>query len=125
MSHADVILGCEWFYRLVLLLKRSYELNMIMFKANGKHVLLIGEQDVPPSPLICNVELSYLEHSNQIEKVYFCYCVPQIAQLDVDTISSCNESSLAMHSFSLSPSKLSLNNLKQPVNDSSLQQLLG
>ena len=65
-----------------------------------------------------------MEHSNQIEAVYFCYFVLQIAQCDVDIVSSCNESSSAMHSFSLPTSNLSLNNLKQPVNAPSLQQLL-
>ena len=61
MSRTDVILGHEWLHGLGPLLKRSYEHNTITFEANGKHVLLIGERDVPSSPLICNVELSYLE----------------------------------------------------------------
>ena len=47
----------------------------------------------------------------------------QSAQCDVEDASSCNESSSAMHSFSL-PSQLSLNNVKQPINAMSLQQLL-
>ena len=55
MSCADVILGREWLHGLGLLLKQSYEHNTIVFEANGKHVLLLGEWDVPPSPLICNV----------------------------------------------------------------------
>ena len=95
-----------------------------MFTANGKHVLLIGERDVPPSPLICTVEFSFLERSNQIEEVYFCYCVSQNAQCDVDNASSSHKSSSTMHSFSLPPSQLSLNNVKQPVNATCLQQLL-
>ena len=69
MSPADVILGREWLHGLGSLLQRSYEHNTIMFTANGKHVLLIGERDVPLSPLICTVELSFLEHSSQIEEV--------------------------------------------------------
>ena len=124
MSCADVILGREWLHGLGSSLKRSYEHNTIAFEANGKHVLLLGERDVPPSPLICNAELSYLEHSNQIEEVYFCYCVSQSSQIEVDHVSSCNESSSAMHSISFSPSQLSLNNLKQPIIAPSLQQLL-
>ena len=71
MSCADVILGREWLHGLGSLLHRSYEHNTIMFTANGKHILLIGERDVPPTPLICTVELSFLERSNQIEEVYF------------------------------------------------------
>ena len=124
MSRADVILGREWLHGLGSSLQRSYEHNTIMFTANGKHVLLIGERDVAPSPLICTVELSFLERSNQIEEVYFCYCVSQNAQCDVDNASSSHEFSSAMHSFSLPPSQLSLNNVKQPINATSLQQLL-
>ena len=106
-----------------VLASRSYEHNTITFMANGKHVLLIGEHNVPLTPLICTAELSFLERSNQIEEVYFCYCVSQSAQYDVDDASSCNEPSSVMHSFSL-PSQLSLNNVKQPVNAMPLQQLL-
>ena len=83
-----------------------------MFMANGKHVLLIGECDVPLSPLICTAKLSFLERSNQIEEVYFCYCVSQNAQCDVDNASSSHESFSTMHSFSLPPSQISLNNVK-------------
>ena len=64
-----------------------------------------------------------MERSNQIEEVYFCFCVSQSAQCDVDDASSCNEPSSTMHSFSL-PSQLSLNNVKQPVNATYLKQLL-
>ena len=53
MSHTDVILGWEWLHGLGFSLKRSYKHNTITFEANDKHVLLIGEWDVPPSPLIC------------------------------------------------------------------------
>ena len=72
MSHADVILGREWLHGLGSSLHRSYEHNTITFTANGKHVLLIGKRDVPSTPLICTAELSFLDHSNQIEEVYFC-----------------------------------------------------
>ena len=88
MSGADVILGCEWLHGLGSSLHRSYEHNTIIFTANGKHVLLIGERDVPPSPLICIAELIFLERSNQIEEVYFCYHVSQNAQCDVDNAST-------------------------------------
>ena len=42
----------------------------------------------------------------------------------MDHVSSCNEPSSPTHSFSFSPSKLFLNNLKQPDITLSLQQLL-
>ena len=37
------------------------------------HVLLIGERDVPPSPLICTAEVQVLAKRNEIEEAYFCY----------------------------------------------------
>ena len=97
--------------------------NTITSTANGKHVLLIGDLEVPPTPLICTAKLSFLERSNQIKEVYFCCCGFQSAQCDVDYASSCNETSLAMHYFSTPPSQISLNNLKQPINATSLQIL--
>ena len=75
MSCVDVILGQNWLYGLGLLLKRIYEHNTMMFEVNGNHVLLIEEWDVPPSPLICTYELLFLECSNKIEEVFFCYYV--------------------------------------------------
>ena len=71
MSRANVILGREWLHGLGSALHRSYEHNTITFTANGKHVILIGERDVPPRLLACIAELSFLERSNQIEEDYF------------------------------------------------------
>ena len=95
------MLGLEWLHGLGSLLHRSYEHNTITFTANGRHILLIGERDVPPTPLICTTELSFLECSNQIEEAYFCYSVSQSAQCDVDIASSFNESSSMMRSSSI------------------------
>ena len=58
MDRADVVLGREWLHILGPTLKRSYEHNSFMFEDKGTHVLLLGERNVPPSPLICMVELT-------------------------------------------------------------------
>ena len=73
MLRADVLLGREWLHGLGPSLKRSYEHNTIAFDDHGVHVLLIGERDIPPSPLICTTELQYLSKNNLIEKMFFCY----------------------------------------------------
>ena len=52
MTRADVVLGRNWLFGLGSSLSRSYQHNTLAFKDNGVHVLLIGERDVPPSPLI-------------------------------------------------------------------------
>ena len=42
-----------------------------MFEVNGTHVLLLGEKNVPSSPLICTAELS--SSFDEIEQVFLCY----------------------------------------------------
>ena len=42
-----------------------------MFEDNGTHVLLLGENNVPPSPLICMVEIASASH--EINEVFLCY----------------------------------------------------
>ena len=54
-------------------LKHIYEHNSFTFKADGAHMLLFGKQDVLPSSLIYSKELSFLDRSDLIEKIYFCY----------------------------------------------------
>ena len=71
MDRADVVLGREWLHNLGPSLKQSYEHNSFMFDDNGIHVLLLGEKNVPPSPLICTAKISKL--SNEIEQVFLCY----------------------------------------------------
>lgn len=60
MDRADVVLGREWLHGLGNTLRPSYEHNSLSFIADGKHVLLLGEKNIPPSPLICTTELSRL-----------------------------------------------------------------
>ena len=55
MSRANVVLGQEWLHVLGSSLKHSYKHNYIQFKASGTHVLLLGERDVPLSPLQIDV----------------------------------------------------------------------
>ena len=37
------------------------------------YALIMGESEVPVTPLICNAELSYLIQRNEIEDLHFCY----------------------------------------------------
>ena len=73
MTRADVVLGRNWLFGLGSSLSRSYQHNTLAFEDNGVHVLLIGERDVPPSPLICTTEVQVLAKHNEIEEAYFCY----------------------------------------------------
>ena len=73
MTRADVVLGREWLHGLGSSLIRSYQHNTLAFTDKGVHVLLMGESEVPASPLLCNAELSYLLNSKQIEGLHFCY----------------------------------------------------
>ena len=73
MTRADVVLGRNWLFGLGSSLSRSYQHNTLAFKDNGVHVLLIGERDVPSSPLICTAEVQNLAKRNEIEEAYFCY----------------------------------------------------
>lgn len=85
MSRADVVLGRECLHGLGPSLEHSYEHNTLAFEVNGTHVLLMGEQNVPPSPLFCSAELYILEKHNAIEEVYFCYVLPtSLSSNDVD-----------------------------------------
>ena len=66
-------------------MKRSYEYNTLAFEVNGTHVLLMGEQNVPPSPLIGSIKLSFLEKHDAIEEVYFVMSLPTLlSSNDVD-----------------------------------------
>ena len=66
-----MVLGREWLHSLGPTLKQSYEHNSFMFEINGTHVLLLGEKNVPSSPLICTAELS--SSFDEIEQVFLCY----------------------------------------------------
>ena len=88
MAHADVVLGREWLHSLGSSLKRNYEHNSLSFVSNGIHVLLLGESNIPPTPLICNSELSYLKKADLIEEIFLCYYLsPEIDSQKQDTMS--------------------------------------
>ena len=63
-----------WLHGLSPSLRHSYQHNSFMFDdANGTHVLLLGEKDMPASPFICTAELSQLSSKDEIEEVFLCY----------------------------------------------------
>ena len=71
MDRANLVLGREWLYCLCSTLKRSYKHSSFVLNDNGTHILLLGEKNVPPSPLICTTEIVSL--SSEIDKVFVCY----------------------------------------------------
>ena len=75
MSQADVVLGTEWLHASRPSLNRSYEHNTLAFEVNGTHVLLMGERNVPPSPLICTTKLSYLENHEGNRRTLLLLCL--------------------------------------------------
>ena len=78
----DVVLGKEWLYSLGTTLSHSYTHNTISFRdSTSAHVLLIGEQDVPQSPLICSAELQSLVVDNAIEQFFLCNYLPQVSHI--------------------------------------------
>ena len=94
MTRVDVILGREWLYGLGSTLSRSYAHNAISFKDSARaHILLIGEQEVPASPLVCPAELQSLLLNNEI--VCLCYSLPIVSHvsqccLNNNSINDCN-----------------------------------
>ena len=100
MMRADVVLGCEWLHSLGSTLKRSYEHNTITFQDHGVHVLLIGERDVPPTPIICSTKLTYLHKHGLIEEIFFCYNLSSFMSPDASLVNSCFDDSLSTSSTS-------------------------
>ena len=108
MTRADVVLGREWLYGLGETLKRNYMSNTITFEHNGVHVLLLGEKEIPSSPLVCAAELDVMANNNEINKVFFVYSLSLLHKgeecNDVDDLNdvpsylSLNEHSPALHS---------------------------
>ena len=76
MTRADLVLGREWLHGLDPLLKCSYQHNIPTFDSHGAHVLLMGEQDVLTSPMICNAELHAIININEINSLNLCYLMP-------------------------------------------------
>ena len=100
MARANVVLGREWLHSLGSSLKRSYEHNSISFLSNGVHVLLLGESNIPPAPLICNSELSYLKKVDLIEEIFLCYCMSLEIEQDTKSV----HEQCAFNSFSVEQS---------------------
>ena len=75
MNCADVVLSRAWLHGLAPSLKKGYAHNSLAFEDSGTHVMVFGEQDVPPSPLICTYELCYLQKHNQKKDGSMCMCV--------------------------------------------------
>ena len=74
MDRVDVVLGQEWLHNLGPTLKWSYKHNLLMFKDNGTHVLLLGENNVPPSLLICMAEIASTSHEIKEVFLYYSLC---------------------------------------------------
>lgn len=105
MSYADVVLGKEWLPILGSKLKRIYDHNSLSFVSNGVHVLLLGENNIPPTPLIFNNKLSYLNKANLIEGIFFCYCMSlELTSHEQNTMSIEEQSSI--NSFNVEKSVL-------------------
>ena len=62
-----MVLGVAWLNNLGPTLKWSYDHNLLMFEDNGTQVLLLGEKNVPHSPLICMAEIASI--SREIKEV--------------------------------------------------------
>ena len=71
MDLGDVVLGAECLHNLGPVLKQSYKHSLFMYEDNGTHVLLLGEKNVPSSPLIRMAKIT--SNSNEIDEVFLCY----------------------------------------------------
>ena len=58
------------------LLECSYQHNTLTFDAHGAHVLLMREQDVLSSPMICNAELHAIINNEKINSLVSCCLIP-------------------------------------------------
>ena len=73
MTQADVVLSRAWIHGLSYTLNRSYTSNAIAFEDNGVHVLLMGEKDIPSSPLVNFVETDVLANKDEVKWAFFVY----------------------------------------------------
>ena len=62
------------------------------------HVLLVGERDVPPTPIICSTELTYLHKHGLIEEMFFCYNLSPFMSPGVSSVNSCLDDFLSTSS---------------------------
>ena len=83
VSRDDIIVGCEWLHGLGSLLKRSYQPNTLAFNLCGVHILLMREQDVPASSLICHPKVTYLINNNEISILVLGYLLSSSLSIDV------------------------------------------
>ena len=109
MNRADVVLSRAWLHGLGDTLKRSYVSSTIAFEDNGVHVLLMGEKDIPSSPLVCSAEVNVMANNNEIKQAFFVYslCLLHSGEVclasdnvcnDVSSFLTLKESSPTMHS---------------------------
>ena len=75
ISRAHVVLGYKWLHGLDSSLKYHYHYNALAFDDCGVYILFMGELDVPASPLICNVEISSLINTNEIESCFVLFII--------------------------------------------------
>ena len=134
MTRADVILGREWLYGLGSTLSRSYAHNTISFRDSaGAHILLIGEREVPASPLVCSAELQSLLLNNEIEEFFLCYSLPTVSHVlqcclnnnsinDCNCDNECNAAQLMLSSLTLQ-SQTSVSSSYHNVYEDQLAQL--
>ena len=73
MTRANVVLSRAWLHGLGDPLKGSYISNTIAFEDNGVHRLLIGEKDIPSSPLVFSIEIDVLASKDEIKWAFFVY----------------------------------------------------
>ena len=75
---------------------------------NGVHVLLMGEKDIPSSPLVCLAEINVMANMNEIKQAFFVYslsllhngeaCHESDNMCDVSSFLDLKESSPTPHS---------------------------
>ena len=76
MTRVDVFWGGECLHGLGPLLKHSSQHNTLTFDAHGAHILLMGDQDVLVSPIICNEKIHAIINNNEINHLSLCYLMP-------------------------------------------------
>ena len=128
ITRADIILGREWLFSLGPTLSRSYIDNTLEFEANGKHICLHGEHDVPASPMICAIEVDHLVHTNAIENIFLCYLCPQVSFDNVNSFDKDCDVQMSnvpsIHAMQVTKNESQISYQLSQKFDNSLQQLL-
>ena len=107
MNQANVVLNRALLHGLGNMLNRSYISNTIAFEDNGVRVLLMGEKDIPSSPLVNSTEIDVLASKDEIKQAFFFYslsllhngeaCYELDNTCDVSSFLSLKEPSSALH----------------------------